>query len=117
MAVNVSIRVVGQTVCIQLSGELDAPSVQEIRGRLEQACSTSPSRIVLELQELRYMASAGIRLLLMLKQRAGAAAELVLVGAQGPVLQTLKATGLHHSVTLLDSLPEDLAAVPQRASA
>lgn len=117
MAVNVSIRVVDQTVCIQLSGELDASSVQELKGGLEQIFTTSPSRIVLELQALVYMASAGVRLLLMLKQRAGAAAQLLIVGAQGPVLQTLRATGVHHGVTLLDSLPEDLAAVPQRASA
>jgi anti-anti-sigma factor len=55
------------------------------------------------------MASAGLRVLIFAKQKMGTAAEILLVGAQEGVLQTIKLTGFHQSIVLLDELPETVA--------
>jgi anti-anti-sigma factor len=88
---------------ITLSGELDASVAPQFRALIEQAAQAQAQRLVLMMQDLSYMASAGLRALAYAKQKMGQDVDIYMVGVQESVLETITMTGFHHSVTVLDS--------------
>jgi anti-anti-sigma factor len=62
-----------------------------------------PRRLALLMHEVSYMASAGLRVLIFAKQRLGTDVDIFVVGAQAPVLETLRTTGFDYGCVLLDS--------------
>jgi anti-sigma B factor antagonist len=110
MAFNVSQEMTDNGVAkITLSGELDASVAQAFKESIEAAARADAKRLVLFMQDLEYMASAGLRVLVFAKQKMGAGVDIYIVGAQEPVLETIQMTGFHHSVMLVDTY--DSAAV------
>jgi len=109
MGFEVSLRMSDQQAQMELSGDLDASSAGKFKEMVELAATRAPKRLVLMMSELRYMASAGLRVLIFAKQKMGTAAEIFLVGAQEGVLQTVMLTGFDRSIVLLDELPDTLA--------
>jgi anti-anti-sigma factor len=88
---------------ITLAGELDAATAADFQTQITQAANAGSKRLVLMLQDLSYMASAGLRMLAFAKQKMGTDVDIYLVGTQPTVLETVEAAGFHHSVILLDS--------------
>lgn len=88
---------------ITLSGELDASVAQEFRDKVEEAAAQKAKRLVLLMEGLEYMASAGLRSLIFAKQKMGAGVDIYVVAAQEPILDTLTMTGFQHSVILMDT--------------
>jgi anti-anti-sigma factor len=88
---------------VALVGELDASVAGEFRNAIEDVAAGQPKRVVLLLNDLTFIASAGLRVLIFAKQKLGSAVDLYVVGAHDAVLETLTMTGFHHSVILLDS--------------
>jgi anti-sigma B factor antagonist len=104
MAFNVSQEMTDKGVAkITLSGELDASVVQAFKDSIEAAARENAKRLVLFMQDLEYMASAGLRMLVFAKQKMGSGVDIYIVGAQEPVLETIQMTGFHHSVVLVDT--------------
>ena len=85
---------------ITLSGELDAATAPEFREKVEEAAGHKAKRLVLIMNDLEYMASAGLRVMIFSKQSLGPGADLYIVGAQDSVLETIEMTGFHHGVLL-----------------
>ncbi|HTN85405.1 MAG TPA: anti-sigma factor antagonist [Sorangium sp.] len=104
MKFDVILEVNHPTAELTLTGDLDAASAQTFREFVDLAARHAPGRLVLRMDGLRYMASAGLRVLVFAKQKLGDA-EIVMVGAQESVLETIRLTGLHRSVTFVDALP------------
>ena len=88
-------------VKITLSGELDANTAAAFRAEVEKAAAQRPKRLVLMMQELEYMASAGVRVLVFTKQKMGPGVEIMAVAPQDTVLETLKLTGLERALEIL----------------
>jgi anti-anti-sigma factor len=104
MAFAISTQIDRDAAIMTLTGELDAAAAPAFRDQIEQlAGGAEIHRLVLLLQDLSYMASAGLRALVFAKQKLGADVELVLVGTQDAVGETIELTGFHHSVTMVDS--------------
>lgn len=55
----------GETTVIRLHGELDLASAPAFNAQFEQARSESPSAVVVDLTELEFMDSTGLRSILM----------------------------------------------------
>jgi anti-anti-sigma factor len=87
---------------ITLSGELDASTALEFKAKIEEAASQKPKQLVLMMQDLEYMASAGLRVLIFAKQKMGANVDIYAIAPQELVLDTIEKTGFHHSIIIQD---------------
>jgi anti-anti-sigma factor len=102
MAFSATTEVTNGIARITLAGELDASSAPDFRAAIEKVIAEHPRRLVLLMQGLEYMASAGLRVLIFAKQKLGLGADIFIVGARPSVVETLQMTGFHYSAVLLD---------------
>jgi anti-anti-sigma factor len=100
MTFNTTLEIKNSTAKITLAGDLDRNTADEFKAKIEQATQGDVSKLVLIMNELEYMASAGLRVLIFAKQKMGKEADIYIVGANEMVLDTIQKTGFHHSVIL-----------------
>lgn len=105
MAFTSTLEMENDVAKITLAGELDASVAGQFKETIEQAAGQKPSRLVLYMNDLAFLASAGLRVLIFAKQKMGAGVDIYVVGSQGPVLGTLEMSGFHHSVYIQDAYP------------
>jgi anti-anti-sigma factor len=103
MAFESTLEMKNDVALITLTGELDASVAQTLKDRIEEASAKHARKLVLLMQTLDYMSSAGLRTLVFAKQKMGSAVVIYLVGALPHVTEAIKQTGFHHSVTMLDN--------------
>lgn len=101
MAFSATSEVKNGIAHITLTGELDASSAPEFRTAIEKVAAEKPRRLVLMLEGLEFMASAGLRVLIFAKQKLGSGTDIYVVGARPAIVETLEMTGFQHSVTML----------------
>jgi anti-anti-sigma factor len=102
MAFTANLETTNDIGKIKLAGELDASSAPIFKAEIEKAAAENVKRLVLLMEDLDYMASAGLRVLIFAKQKMGAKADIYVVGAQEMVLDTLQKTGYDQSVIVLE---------------
>jgi anti-anti-sigma factor len=102
MAFSATLEILDKTAAITLSGSLDASTAPIFKTEVEKAAAAGVKRLVLMMQDLEYMASAGLRVLIFTKQKMGSEADIYVVGAQEMVLETLEKTGFDQSVIIVD---------------
>lgn len=102
MAFNATLETNNGIAKITLSGELDASTAPIFKTEVERAAAEQVKRLVLLMQDLDYMSSAGLRVLIFTKQKMGVNTDVYVVGAQEMVLETLEKTGFDQSVIVLD---------------
>ncbi len=96
----------GKTALITLEGELDALHAEDFRDRVEQAANGAQiDQLVLDMTNLTYMSSAGMRGLVFARQKMGDDIRIVLVRANDAVEQTIRLVGFHQSVDFADEVP------------
>ncbi|MEH1782814.1 anti-sigma factor antagonist [Nostoc sp.] len=102
MAFSATLKISNDVAKITLSGELDAMTAPIFKIEVEKAVVEHPKHLVLLMQDLEYMASGGLRVLIFAKQTIDAAADIYIVAPQEMVLETLKKTGFDQSVLIVD---------------
>jgi anti-sigma B factor antagonist len=103
MAFNVSSETTNGIAKITLSGELDAAAAPRFRDEVEKVSAQQPKRLVLLMQGLEYIASAGLRVLIFARQKMGRDVDIYVIAPQEQVKDTLEKTGFHHSVIEMDT--------------
>jgi anti-anti-sigma factor len=103
MALDITLNVVKDVAIIELSGDIDASTAPDFQDKVKEAASYNPKKLILELRELDYMASAGLRGLIFSKQQMGSDVAIYIVNAQEMVKDTIEKTGFHHSVFMAES--------------
>lgn len=103
MALNIVIDERPGEATIDLAGELDAASAPRFKEAIEKVAEAKPQRLVLVMDKLEFLASAGLRVLIFARQKMGSGVSLYVIGSRGPVLSTLQMSGFHHSVHLQDT--------------
>lgn len=90
---EISTRVVGQVQVVALSGELDGKTAPEVQDQVLVIASEHP-RMLLDMREVSYISSAGLRMLLLLYRHLQAGhGRLALVGLSDRVRDTMETTG------------------------
>jgi anti-anti-sigma factor len=102
MAFDARLEVTAGVGRIALSGELDAAVAPLFKAQIDEAARRGVTRLVLLADALVYIASAGLRALVFAKQKMGAAVTIVIVGAQPQIVETIRQTGFHRSVLMVD---------------
>ncbi len=102
MALDVNLEITQGIAKITLSGELDATTANDFKTEVEKAAAEQPKRIVLIMNDLQFMASAGLRVLIFAKQKMDTGVDIFVIGAQDVVKDTLEKTGFYQSVIMRD---------------
>ena len=103
MAFTATLETINKTAYIALVGDLDASSASVFKAEVEKASGLGVKHLVLQMQDLEYMASAGLRVLIFAKQKMGVDVDIYVVAAQEMVLDTLVKTGFDQSVIITDA--------------
>lgn len=103
MALTTTVDVKDGVAKITLDGELDAAAAGQFKADVEKAALAAPKKLVLYMDKLKFMASAGLRVLIFAKQKMGTGVDIFVIAPQAPVLGTLTMSGFHHSVFIKDS--------------
>jgi anti-sigma B factor antagonist len=103
MAFTITETITAHSATFTLTGELDASSAPAFREQIEAAAAARVTQVVLNLSDLEYMSSAGLRVLIYAKQKMGVGVEIILVGTQPMVQDTLEKTGFNRSVRMVAS--------------
>jgi anti-anti-sigma factor len=91
------------TATIRLSGELDAVSAPHFNDAITEAASHDLERLVILVQNLAYMSSAGLRCLIFAQQKMPPHVPIVIVGARPEVAEAIRLTGFDRAVVLQES--------------
>jgi anti-anti-sigma factor len=88
---------------IRLAGEVDSRSAHRLNELIAAAVSHTPQRLVLLVEELTYLSSAGLRSLVFAHQTVGKGVEIVLVGVRPEVAKTIRLTGFDRSIVMQEA--------------
>ncbi|MEI2580209.1 AGE family epimerase/isomerase [Scytonema sp. PRP1] len=96
------LEVTDGTAKISLTGLLDADAVPRFQEELAKATQKPVKRLVLLLQDLECITTAGMRALIFIKQKLGADVELYVIGAQVQVEQFLRVSAFCEGIIMAD---------------
>ena len=100
----------GEALCVRVSGYLDAGNIQQFEVRINEIVGDSAKNIIVDLEELEYIYSAGIGVLLnawnALSQIEGS---LQIVNMPASIRRIFDVLGFSKVITIADTLEESLA--------
>jgi anti-anti-sigma factor len=100
---EVTIEESGAAVHVVLRGELDISTAGPLENNLERVEADAPALLVLDLSQLDFMDSTGLRILISADQRArDGGRRLVLVRGNDIVQRVLRLTGLDERLEIVD---------------
>jgi len=94
---------IGKVSKVKLHGHIDASIAPEIMDELRELVGKDIQTLVLYADELEYIASAGIRAIVFIKQKLGAKVDVYLCGASEAVLDVFKMTGIDRFLNIQDT--------------
>lgn len=104
MPLDISSEVVGKSAHITLVGELDSATAPAVRQLVDKILAGSPDNLILHVENLAFMASAGLRIIIFAKQRSPEL-KVYMVKPQQPIIETLQKTGFYQGVYIVDEAP------------
>lgn len=109
MALTMNSAVQGSTARLELVGEVDGSSAPAVREAVDKLLSGSPRTLILQVDRLTFMASAGLRVLIFAKQKQPNL-NIYVVRPQPPIVDTLRKTGFYDAVYVTETEPDAGAA-------
>jgi anti-sigma B factor antagonist len=103
MALNISIEEIEGEARLTMSGDLDAAAAPQFKEAIEKVAVAAPKRLVLFMDQLDFLASAGLRVLIFARQKMGSDVSIYVIGSKGPVTATLEMSGFSQSVFMQES--------------
>lgn len=100
----------GDTVHVRLTGELDISTASKVEDELARVEPNRPESIVLDLRNLAFMDSTGLRLLIAADTRARSQGrKLTIVKGPEPVQRVFRITRLEERLEIVDDVPAEAA--------
>ncbi len=108
---NIALRTEGAIAVALLTGAIDGKSAPQVQIELSPTIE-SFEKIILDLSEVSYLSSAGLRLLLLLHRQATAKeGKITLIGLSEEIADTMSMTGFSNFFDIADSLEAGLKAL------
>ena len=100
----------GKYTVVSISGRADANSAIEFQQQLEQIVARGARVLILNLEKLKYISSAGLRVILTIAKKVRAReGDLWLAGLSGPINKVIQISGFPSIMKCFASLDEALA--------
>ena len=106
MSFSATSEILKNRVKITLEGQLDSSTSPKLNEEVQKLILLNPEEFVMDLEKLNFISSAGLRIIIYVRQKLGSNARLILVKPQDQVVEVLKITGLINSLTIVDTYPE-----------
>lgn len=104
MGLSVNVKLVGDTTILEVSGDVDGSTAPDLQEQVLAAASPG-CRLLLDMSQVTFMSSAGLRVMLLLyRQISGNSGKVVLVGLSEDLQDTMSATGFLKFFTIADTL-------------
>ena len=94
----------GERARLVMVGTLDAAGAQALHDAVEVALTAKPAWLEFDVEEVDFMSSAGLRVVIFAKQRAPAV-KIAFRNPRPAIVDTLRKTGFLDAVYLLDTSP------------
>lgn len=107
MDLDLSTRALGERAVVAVSGEVDLETASQLGDHALDALREVSPHVVLDLSEVSFMDSTGLKVLLTISRRAElAGGSFVVAGPTRPVRKILSLTGLDQTFTVVDSVQD-----------
>ena len=108
--VRVTSRVLSAAVVVEVAGEVDLATAEEVAVVVLAAFEGHPGTVVVDLTDVRFLASAGLSVLVQAERTARESNQLlhVVVGEHLSVARSLTTSGLANHLTLFHRLDDAL---------
>jgi anti-anti-sigma factor len=104
------------TVEVVLTGELDISTFDNAEKQIEEAEQDAPDLLIIDLAELQFVDSTGVRLILLADQRAQQAGRRLAIRlGRGPALRVFAMLGITDRFDVLDEEANGASPGPTRA--
>lgn len=108
---NIETKIDGDDVIAAIRGEIDGKSAPQVQTELLAALQNG-NRLLIDMQEVSFLSSAGLRMLLLLyRQVATRKGKVVLVGVSEEIRDTMAMTGFINFFTLAANREAGIAAL------
>ena len=101
MPLTTASNVVNGIATITLAGRLDGATSPRFLADIQKVVLSQPAKLVLDLKDLEFMASAGLRVLIIARQKLPKV-PIFAVSPQEPVKDAIEISGFHQGMTVLD---------------
>ena|SRR3982751_5196333 len=95
----------GNTARLILVGEVDGTTAPNFRTEVDKLLTSATRMLVLDVEHLTFMSSAGLRVLIFAKQKQPAL-NIYVLKPQPPIIDTLRKTGFYDGVYVTETEPE-----------
>lgn len=108
---EITVDTTGAITVVTVAGEIDGKTAPAAQQQIVPLCQ-SGEKVLLDMSQVSYMSSAGLRLMLLLYRQANAAqATLALAGLSEDLRDTMSATGFLTYFTIYDTVEAGRAAL------
>jgi len=110
---EITITAEGNITVVALAGELDGKTSADAQEQILPLIQPE-GHMLLDMTQLNYMSSAGLRTMLLLYRRvAGSGGSIVLAGLSDEIRDTMSATGFLHYFITADTVADGLVSLGQ----
>ena len=93
-----------EATIVSVTGRIDAVTSPELETYLTEAAEGDAKRLIINFDELDYISSAGLRVILMLAKKMKAKQrEFILVGVKGRIKQVFEMSGISSILNIRDT--------------
>jgi anti-sigma B factor antagonist len=108
---DINVKTIKQITVVEIIGDIDGKTASQVQEKVSPLVQPE-SKILLDMSQVGYMSSAGLRLLLgTYRQVTSNKASIVLVGVNEDIQDTMSATGFLRFFTIHETVKAGLAAL------